>query len=539
MCGIFLYSGDNHDVATVTNEFFKSQSRGPDNSHIITEGNVFVGFHRLMINDLSYNGDQPMCAGRSMMACNGEIYNHNRLRELYGLSCTSHSDCEVIVHLYNKFKMEEHTIHDAVNALCRALDGEFAFVIYDKELQIIIAARDPYGVRPLFIGNTSTSIGFASELKSLDVLFPNNQVKQFKPSSFGIFSVCGDHSAPRFTEYNSISEPYDIVNDDEMVILDQIKITLENAVEKRMAADVPICALLSGGLDSSLVCAILSKLLADKGDTQVLNTFSIGMEGSTDLAFARIVANHIKSNHHEVLVTEELMLSVIEEVVRVTETYDITTVRASTPNFLVSRFINASTPYKVVFTGEGSDEVAPSYKYLKNAPNPDAVHDESNSLLENIHLYDCLRADKSISSNGLEARVPFLDPEFVKCIQSINPVLRTSDDRIEKYLLRKAFDGTGLLPKEVLMRSKDAFSDGVSATSNSWHTIIHDFVDKLISDDEFLTEAPKYTHCTPHTKEAYWYRRTFHENYSNDEVIPGYWMPKWSGNITDPSAREL
>lgn len=538
MCGIFLYSGDEHDLGTITQEFYKTRARGPDNSHIITETddghNIFMGFHRLMINDLSYNGDQPMCDGNTAMMCNGEIYNFKELIKQYDLKCHSRSDCEVIIHLYNKFKLENDSIAKVLKKLCRVLDGEFAFIIYDKEHEIILAARDPYGVRPLFIGESKNNIGFASELKSLDKLF--HKVEQFKPSTFGIYDLSNRWSSTQL--YNDISVSYDENNCDENSVLPKIKKALVKAVSKRMTADVPICALLSGGLDSSLVCGILQNLLTSKNLSN-LNTFSIGLEGSTDLVFAQKVAEHIGSTHHEVLVTEQDMLSAIEEVIRVTETYDITTIRASTPNYLVSKYINEKTPYKVVFTGEGSDEVAPSYKYLKNAPTADAVHDESNILLENIHLYDCLRADRSISFNGLEARVPFLDPSFVKVVQNINPKLRTSNDRMEKYLLRKAFSRDNILPDEVLWRSKEAFSDAVSSETNSWHTIIQKYVDTIISDEEFMNEAPKYIHCTPHTKEAYWYRKIFHKYYSHESIIPGYWMPKWSGNINDPSAREL
>ena len=467
--------------------------------------------------------------------CNGEIYNFRHLISTFNLHCRSKSDCEVIIHLYNKLK-SEYDLHTALRLLCRSLDGEFAFIIYDKQLHKIIVCRDRYGVRPLFIGYNKDvkNIGFCSELKSLNNLFDN--VEQFIPSTYGVYDLKDDNVVNKSIHYyNSISETYDINNNNMNILLPEIKNIFENAVRKRIMSDVPICALLSGGLDSSLVCAILNKNM-----NVPLHTFSIGIPGSTDLKYAKIVADHIGSIHHEVIVTPKMMLDSIEEVIRITETYDITTIRASTPHYLISNYISENTDFRVVFSGEMSDECNSSYLYFKKAPDPVSLHNETNRLLNEICYFDNLRADRCISSVGLEARVPFSDHYFIKLIQSINPYLRMCNENIEKYLLRKAFDTSeNLLPKEILYRSKAAFSDAVSSYENSWHKIIESHVDTLISDTEFINNKDTYTYCTPETKEAYYYRKIYHTYYKHEKVIPHFWLPKWCGDQKDPSAREL
>lgn len=536
MCGIFFFWGDDHQKYS---EFMKLKPRGPNNTHIIMEDNMFFGFHRLMINDLTYNGNQPMIYNQNVLLCNGEIYNFKDIKSKFNITCKSESDCEVIVHLYDKLKTKSITHEEVVKKLCEELDGEFAFILYDKSLNRLIVARDRYGVRPLFFGHDSASgnFGFSSELKALDKMC--NDVSQFLPSMYAIFNVA-DPGENLCDYYNNICEPYMTDNNDEEVILPLIKQTLEFAVQKRLISDVPICALLSGGLDSSLICGILTNMLG-KG---VLNTFSIGMEGSTDLKYARQVADYIGSIHHEVLITKEEMLAAIPEVIRVIESYDITTVRAATPNYLLAKYIKDNTQFKVVFTGEYSDEVAKGYMYFKKAPTPDELHDESNRLLEDICYFDSLRADRCISSQGLEARVPYSDHFYVKLIQSINPVLLMSHDKIEKYILRKAFVNTDTIPDEVLFRPKAAFSDAVSSYENSWHNIIQDHVNKLVTHKEFEKNAHLYKHCTPRTKEAYWYRKVFMENYKHEGMIPYFWLPRWCSdnfkdNMIDPSARTL
>lgn len=524
MCGIFLYLGSKN----VMGDFIKTRHRGPDNSHVVIEDNLFIGFHRLMINDLSYNGDQPFMHNDCLSICNGEIYNFKELKEEYNLDCKSNSDCEVILHLYLKFKEQLSFTEDIVQKLCNLLDGEFAFIIYDKTNNIIIAARDRYGVRPLFIGKSDGELGLASELKSLNDIF--DYTTQFKPSTYMIYGK----NINIIKNYNDISENYLESNDNIDVILPSIKYTLEESVKKRLIADVPICALLSGGLDSSLICGILSRY-------QKIHTFSIGLKDSTDLVYAKKVAEHINSYHHEVIVTEKEMLEAIPEVIKMIESYDITTVRASVPNYLLAKYIKNNTDFRVCFSGEMSDEVNSSYLYFKKAPDGDALHNESNKLIENLCYFDNLRADRCIAGNSLEARIPFSDHHYVKLIQSIHPKLRMCNDKIEKFLLRKAFDGSNIIPDEVLWRVKAAFSDAVSSKENSWYKIIQEYVDTKVTDNEFVTESPQFVHCTPHTKESYYYRKIFHQHYKNENIIPHFWMPNldWVGDITDPSAREL
>jgi len=479
----------------------------------------------------------------SVLICNGEIYNYKELIKKYNLNCVSRSDCEVIIQLYEKLKSSDISSHEEiVKKLCQELDGEFAFIIYDADK--IIVARDRYGVRPLFYGKNNTgsdhrsAFGFASELKNLDVLF--DDVTQFTPSTFLIIAdvTCDIDITQASCKYYDIVDtvaPH-YINDEEDAIL-KIREALEKSVEKRLSCDVPICALLSGGLDSSLVCGIITKKLG-KG---ILNTFSIGMVGSTDLYNAKKVADHIGSIHHEVIVTEYEMLNAIYDVIKSIESYDITTVRASIPNYLIAKYIKENTNFKCVFSGEMSDEMMGGYLYFKKSLNETEFDNECNRLLTNICYFDNLRADKCISSQELEARVPFSDHYLAKIVQSINPCLRKCDNRIEKYLLRKAFEKSDIIPEEILWREKEAFSDAVSSKENSWYKILQEHIDSLVTDEEYNESKSKYLHCTPMTKESYYYRKVFSSLYNNQKIIPYFWLPKkeWCGEMTDPSAREL
>ena len=302
-------------------------------------------------------------------------------------------------------------------------------------------------------------------------------------------------------------------------------------------AEREIGCLLSGGLDSSLITSLVSKYNQDKQ----LNTFSIGMPGSIDLEYAQTVANFLNTKHHQIEISEKEFLSAIETVIYNIESYDTTTVRASVGNYLVSKYISENTDCKVIFNGDGSDEVCCGYVYLKNAPSMKELQSESERLIKEIHYFDVLRSDRSISSNGLEARTPFLDKEFVTYYLSIPADLKKFDGekRLEKHLLRKAFDHQSFLPYEVLWRRKCAFSDGVSSQKRSWHRIIQNFVDQLISDQEFFREKDSFKHCVPQLKESYYYRKIFESFFGGHEkLVPHFWMPKWS-NTNDPSAREL
>ena len=298
-----------------------------------------------------------------------------------------------------------------------------------------------------------------------------------------------------------------------------------------------IGCLLSGGLDSSLITSIVSKYQYENK----LNTFSIGMQGSIDLEYSETVANYLNTKHHQIEISEDEFLEAIETVIYNIESYDTTTVRASVGNYLVSKYIKENTDCKVIFNGDGSDEVCCGYVYLKNSPSENELQKESERLVKELHYFDVLRSDRSISSNGLEARTPFLDKAFVKYYLSIPAELKEFDgvQRLEKHLLRKAFDNKDFLPKNVLWRRKCAFSDGVSSKNNSWHKIIQNHIDKIITDKEFNELKDTYDHCPPQLKESYYYRKVFDSFFPNQhKLIPHFWMPKWT-NVTDPSAREL
>ena len=541
MCGIFGYIGDSIDYEKLYSNFNKIKKRGPDSFNFMNiKSSIFLGFHRLSIVDQSKNGNQPFKINGIYLICNGEIYNHNELKKQNNFITKSNSDCEIIIHMYEKY---------GITDTIRNLDGVFAFMLYDSNINKIFVGRDAFGVRPLFYGinKTQKEISFSSEMKSISNI--SDEVQQFRPGHYTVLNldpdtnkVIDDVYEGRFYYWSWYNYPFDTnitnkMNIDE--ILYNIKSKLINAVEKRLMSERPIGCLLSGGLDSSLICSIVSRLFKvnNKG---VLNTFSIGLPGSTDLKYAKIVAEHIGSNHHEVILSEKDFLDAIPEVIYAIESYDTTTVRASTANYLIGKYIKENTDITVVYNGDGSDEQS-GYIYLANAPTLDDFHNECISLLKNIHYFDVLRSDRSISSNwSLEARTPFLDKDFVKFYMSIDPELKNYNNKIEKELLRKAFENDNFLPQEVLWRKKEAFSDGCSSNERSWHNIIKEHVNTIISDEEFLYESIKYTHNTPLMKESLYYRKIFNNFFPDkDNIIPRFWLPKWSDNTIDPSAREL
>ena len=425
------------------------------------------------------------------------------------------------MHLYEKSGIEETV---------RRLDGVFAFVLYDGNSKTLYSARDMYGVRPCFIGYRGSDVVIGSEAKAISPLC--SKILPFPPAAWW-----SSEDPNTFTSYKNtlFSRP---VEDTESQICDTINELLTKAVDKRMMSEREIGCLLSGGLDSSLIAALVSKNIVGSK----LKTFSIGMPGSIDIEYARKVAKHIDSEHYEVVITPDEFIEAIETVIYHTESYDTTTVRASVGNYLVSKYIRDNTDCKVVFNGDGSDEVCMGYVYNQNAPSERDFYDENNRLLDEIYLYDVLRSDRSISSNGLEPRTPFLDKKFVDYYMRIPPHLKMfgKDDKIEKYLLRKAFEKDNLLPKEVLWRTKCAFSDGVSNINNSWHKIIQQHVDSIITDEEFHVHKLKIKHCPPVLKESYYYRKLFNNMFqpSMATLIPKFWMPRWT-NVKDPSAREL
>ena len=547
MCGIFGYISKflltENVIKThgISRGFNKIRDRGPNNTQHCLIDNIYLGFHRLAINDLSENGNQPMQLNNYFLVCNGEIFNYKKLKEEFNFEFRSNSDCEIILHLYDYYVKENRK--DIFNIICNLLDGEFAFILYDGNKQKTYIARDPYGVRPLFFGRSEFGdYVFSSELKGMCNLVES--ANQFNPGKYmvlknnNIDNILKNKNIICYsTKYHNIdTNMIDNSKHIEDNIIEEINSVFKEAVYKRMMSDREICSLLSGGLDSSLVSAILSKKLGPNK----LKTFSIGLKGSPDLEYAKNVAEHIKSIHHSIEIEEEEFLNYIEEVIYKIESYDITTVRASVGNYLVGKYIKENSNCKVVFNGDFSDEVAGGYRYFKNTSNPDMFHNECVRLLENIHYYDCLRSDRSISTHGLECRVPFADKDFVNYYMSIDSKLRMSDKRIEKYLIRKAFEKENLLPEEVLWRKKEAFSDGVTSETRSWHKIIEEFVDKKISDNDFKTLQNNFSFNKPLTKEALYYRIIFERTYNKFEnIIPYFWMPKWCGDVSDPSAREI
>lgn len=535
MCGIFVYSNTSklsHDEQKYIYEMFmNTTNRGPDDTKFeyIKCGNehLYIGFHRLSINDLSNNGNQPMHHENCVLICNGEIYNYNELLSKHNFKYNSTSDCEIIIHLYKKYGIEK-TID--------MLDGYFSFFLLDVINNKYFVVRDHYGVRPLYMGTRVNADDrcFCSEIKSMKMC---NMVRHFEPGTYWSSEFLNDTKiGHRKTFFDYI---YNINYEQSMSdILSNIKQLLTDAVHKRMLSDRPIGCLLSGGLDSSLISALVAREF--KKYDKVLNTFSIGMPGSTDLYYAQQVAKHIKSNHHHVEVSVEDFLNAIPEVIEAIETYDVTTVRASVGNYLIGKYIKQNTDCTVIFNGDGSDEQS-GYLYLKNAPSPMEFQDECISLLKNIHRFDALRSDRSISSKwSLESRTPFLDKKFVQYYMSIDPKLKMYNNKIEKYLLREAFNKDDLLPECVLWRKKEAFSDGCSSIENSWHTVIQKFVNKKISDEVFSLCQNNYSINTPTTKEALYYRMIFEKYYPEKAlVLTHFWMPKWCGVQNDPSAREL
>ncbi|MBS00615.1 MAG: asparagine synthase (glutamine-hydrolyzing) [Candidatus Marinimicrobia bacterium] len=524
MCGIFSYKGNKYNWSDLSADFGLINYRGPDNSHYERiHDNILFGFHRLAIMGVGELGNQPMKHpddNSITLICNGEIYNYRELANKYGFDLKTGSDSEIILRMYKSIGIEKTVLE---------LDGVFMFVLHDAKINTLFASRDPMGVRPGFLGTKGSDVFISSEAKP--IINFCDKVIPFPPGTW--WSSDDINKYNRYFYYQS-----DTINEfDENILCKNIRNLLIEAVKKRLMSEREIGCLLSGGLDSSLITSLVSKY---QGNDQ-LNTFSIGMKGSIDLEYSQHVANFLNTKHHQIIISENEFLNAIETVIYNIESYDTTTVRASVGNYLVSKYIKENTDCKVIFNGDGSDEVCCGYVYLKNAPSKEDLQNESERLIKEIFYFDVLRSDRSISSNGLEARTPFLDKAFVKYYLSIPAQLKqfNGTDRLEKYLLRKAFDNQNVLPNEVLWRRKCAFSDGVSSQNKSWHKIIQHHVDGIITDKEFLDQKNNYKHCPPQLKESYYYRKIFDSFFEDHHtLIPHYWMPKWT-STNDPSAREL
>ena len=513
------YCGSDTVYESFCKGFRKTQSRGPDDSRIVDTGKGFLGFHRLAIMGMTDSGMQPFQLDGNYIVCNGEIYGYEKVKSdliAKGYSFDSGSDCEILLPMYREYGVD----------MFGMLDAEFALIIYDGKAKEYIAARDPIGIRPLYYGYDSAgTIVFASEAKNLTGIC--QKVCPFPPGHY--------YKKGRFICYRDIAEVDTYCMDPVETVCEKIHDKLTAGIQKRLVADAKVGFLLSGGLDSSLVCAV-----AAKESKEPIRTFAIGMsEDAIDLKYAKQVAEYIGSDHTEVIITRDDVLENLEKVIDLLGTYDITTIRASMGMYLVCKYIHDHTDIRVLLTGEISDELF-GYKYTDFAPTSEAFQKEAQKRIRELHMYDVLRADRCISVNSLEARVPFGDIDFVKYVMALNPEIKLNKYGKGKYLLRHAFEGGGYLPDEILWREKAAFSDAVG---HSMVDYLKEYAERQYSDEEFEAARKKYAHATPFTKESLLYREIFEKYYpSQAEMIVDFWMPNksWKGcDVNDPSARVL
>ena len=536
MCGILAWWGQ-FSVAEFNRALEALRARGPDSTsnEFFTLGSekakTAIGFTRLHIQGSS-GAEQPykMSDGRLVM-CNGEIFNSNKLIETLKLAVRPElSDCAVIPAL-----LETKSLAD----VARLLDGDFAIVVLDPAHGTIEVARDPYGVRPLFYAESPTTRGVASELKGLPLSVDTRMVKAIEPgTTWKLYEDGSTHTViwhqPPWLKHSFLQYSK------ETAFYASMRHSFEDAVFKRLTTVREVGACLSGGLDSSLVAALAARFLKRQG--KKLHTYSIGLAGSPDLEHARLVATHIDSIHHERIVTAQECLEAIPAVVKAIESFDITTVRASVGNYLLGKLVTTETPtVKVVLNGDGADEAMGGYLYMRAAPDDAAFEEETDRLLREIHRYDVLRSERCMAAHGLESRSPFLDRHFLSFVRCIpTPFLRPRDTLQEKAVIRIAFSNSDLLPLKVLLRRKEAFSDGISRAENSWFEMAKAAGEATAGSKGWATRAASYTVNPPPTAEALWYRDLFHRDYPlvAAAVIPAMWMPRWVG-ATDPSARTL
>ena len=519
MCSIMGFSSKDLSESEIRRFFDRTLSRGPDMTRIIPTKSGWLCFHRLAIMGLTEAGMQPFELDGDWVVCNGEIYGFRpikrKLAEKYEFR--SGSDCEVLLPMFREYGL----------SMFSRLDAEFAMVIYDSMTDSLVAARDPIGIRPLFYGYSKSSrkIAFASEMQNLV-----GWCDEIRPFPIGSYYCDG-----RFVRYEDIADVPASCDDDMDEILTNIREKLIAGVEKRLDADAPVGFLLSGGLDSSLVCAIAAKKLG-----RPIRTFAIGMDtDAIDLKYAKQTAEYLGSEHHEIIINRDIVLENLEEVIRLLGTWDITTIRASMGMYLLCKAIHEQTDVRVLLTGEISDELF-GYKYTDYAPTAAAFQQEAQKRIRELYMYDVLRADRCISANSIEARVPFGDLDFVRYVMSIDPAKKVNSYGKGKYLLRRAFEGDWL-PPEILWREKAAFSDAVG---HSMVDDIKEFAASHYTDEEFQQRRAGYSaHCMPFTRESLYYREVFEKYYLDQAgTIVDFWMPNkaWPGcNVSDPSARVL
>jgi asparagine synthase (glutamine-hydrolysing) len=519
MCGILAIIGKGKDQELVRELSKRMTHRGPDESDLhVTENGHILSHERLSIIDL-HSGRQPIKGtSTAYMVHNGEIYNHQELRDgiLKGHTFRTKSDSEVIVHLYEEFGYE----------FCHHLDGDWAFVVVDGD--DYIAGRDPLGVKPLYYGMDERGrMYFSSEMKPIA-----DQCKTFSTFPPGHYYTAKTgfvkYYKPEYEDYKNIDQELDLT---------LLRESLTEATRKRLMSDVPIGVLLSGGLDSSLTSSIASRLLKENG--KKLHSFSIGLDAEApDAKAARKVAEFLGTEHHEIHFTIEQGIEILDKLIWHLETYDVTSVRASTPMYFLSKAIT-DLGIKVVLSGEGADEVFGGYLYFRNAPSTEDFGKETIERVQKLFTADLLRADKSTMAHGLEARVPFLDKAFLDVamrIKAEEKLPKTYDGK-EKYILRKAFDtpDNPYLPDEVLWRQKEQFSDGVGY---NWIDTLIEYCTSKVTDEQLEGAAKEFPYNSPATKEAYFYRTIFHKYYPQQSAAETVrkWIPKWQEN-QDPSGR--
>ena len=546
MCGIvcaFNIKGNNEIVrSNVLKMAQKVRHRGPDWSGIYSSDNAILAHERLAIVDPT-SGKQPILSedGLKAIAVNGEIYNHKILRETFAsdYNFRTESDCEVLLALYEKKGVE----------FLNDLNGIFAFALYDSSQDKYFIARDHMGIIPLYMGWDNDDIFYvSSELKSLEGIC--NKIELFPPGHY-IESDSMDLKKwynPEWVSYENVA--------DSNTSIKAIHDSLSAAVKRQLMSDVPYGVLLSGGLDSSITSALAKKFSSKRVESDnkedawwpQLHSFSVGLKDAPDLKAAKIVADHIGTIHHEINFTVQEGIDAIRDVIYHLETYDITTIRASTPMYLLARAIK-SLGIKMVLSGEGADELFGGYLYFHKAPNAKEFHEETVRKLDKLHMYDCLRANKSLAAWGIEGRVPFLDKEFMDVAMNINPKDKMiKNGKIEKWVLREAFKD--YLPESVLWRQKEQFSDGVGY---SWIDSLKDLVSKEVSDDDMKNASNTFPLNTPQNKEEYYYRSIFTDHFSSQAAalsvpsVPSVacstpqaleWDEAFK-NMNDPSGRSI
>ena len=493
----------------------KIRHRGPDWSGIYTGGSAILAHERLSIVDPE-SGRQPLFSpdGKQVLAVNGEIYNHQDLRRRFAgrYQFQTGSDCEVVLALYGSIAHD--LSHQQICRMLEELNGIFAFVLYDEARDEFLIARDPIGVIPLYIGYDSDGkVLVASELKALE-----GQCERYEPFLPGHYYWSREPGMRRYYQRDWMD--YQAVKDNGASAAD-IRAGLTDAVRRQLMSDVPYGVLLSGGLDSSVISAIACRYsemrIEDESRTKAywprLHSFAVGLKGAPDLAKARLVADHIGTVHHEINYTIEEGLDAIRDVIYYIETYDVTTVRASTPMYLLARVIK-SMGIKMVLSGEGADEIFGGYLYFHKAPSAEAFHEETVRKLSKLHQYDCLRANKSLSAWGVEGRVPFLDKEFLDIAMRTNPAAKMCQGKtVEKRIVREAF--ADMLPQEVAWRQKEQFSDGVGY---SWIDTLKAVTSAAVSDEQMAHAAERFPVNPPRNKEEYYYRSIFAEHFPSESA---------------------